>query len=448
MIKIGDFAKLANVTIKALRHYAALDLLRPVWTDRYSGYRYYTLEQLPRLNRILALKEMGFSLDQVRTLLDGELTAEQLRQMFNHKQAELEQHVQAEQDRLRRVAARLETIEQEGRLPAYEVTLKAAPALAVASLRSGVAAQTDLSARSLSMRAQIRAWLERQRLPPSHQWLVRYHAAPAGSAMELEVAAVLEDPPRRLRAPAAGRPIGLEVLPAVESLACILQRTGERPLPEAYTALYAWLERNRYHTTGPAREVMLDDPAQPESPWRFTEVQLPVQSNQVYRDLWIANPNRKEDEMEPKYVTRPAFTVVGMRYYGKNENQEIAQLWRQANPRLGEIQHVTGECAYGLCCAVEGAAPGEFEYVAGLEVTDAEPVPAGMVARQVPPQQYAVFTHVGGLDKLRDTYHYIYQTWLPQSGRQLTGGPDFELYDQDFKDFAPDSRFYIYVPVK
>jgi AraC family transcriptional regulator len=52
------------------------------------------------------------------------------------------------------------------------------------------------------------------------------------------------------------------------------------------------------------------------------------------------------------------------------------------------------------------------------------------------------------LDKLRDTYNFIYQSWLPQSGYELTGGPDFELYDEDFKDFAPDSRFDIYVPIK
>ena len=60
MLKIGDFARIARVTVKTLRHYACEGLLEPVYIDRYSGYRYYTLDQLPTLNRILALKDLGF----------------------------------------------------------------------------------------------------------------------------------------------------------------------------------------------------------------------------------------------------------------------------------------------------------------------------------------------------------------------------------------------------
>jgi DNA-binding transcriptional MerR regulator len=59
MLKIGDFSRLGQVTVKTLRHYGQLGLLKPAWIDRYTGYRYYSLEQLPRLNRILALKELG-----------------------------------------------------------------------------------------------------------------------------------------------------------------------------------------------------------------------------------------------------------------------------------------------------------------------------------------------------------------------------------------------------
>jgi len=71
-----------------------------------------------------------------------------------------------------------------------------------------------------------------------------------------------------------------------------------------------------------------------------------------------------------------------------------------------------------------------------------------MVVREVPAGKYAVFTHVGSLEKLRDTYQYIYQTWLPHSGYTHSPDIDFEYYNEDFKDFAPDSRFNIYVAVK
>jgi AraC family transcriptional regulator len=71
-----------------------------------------------------------------------------------------------------------------------------------------------------------------------------------------------------------------------------------------------------------------------------------------------------------------------------------------------------------------------------------------MVSREIPAYTYAVFAHIGALDKLSDTYQYIYQVWLPQSGYKMAAYVDFEYYNEDFKDFAPDSRLYIYVPIE
>ena len=72
MLKIGEFSKLAQVSVKTLRYYHQYGLLKPAWTDRFNGYRYYRLDQLSTLNSILALKELGFSLEQIQTILqDG-----------------------------------------------------------------------------------------------------------------------------------------------------------------------------------------------------------------------------------------------------------------------------------------------------------------------------------------------------------------------------------------
>jgi DNA-binding transcriptional MerR regulator len=111
MLKIGDFSRLGCVTVKALRHYAQLGLLRPAWIDRFTGYRYYSLQQLPRLNRILALKELGFSLDQINRLIDEKVPVEQLRSMMRIKQAELQGRIKNEQYLLKQVEARLLQIE-------------------------------------------------------------------------------------------------------------------------------------------------------------------------------------------------------------------------------------------------------------------------------------------------------------------------------------------------
>ncbi len=89
MLKIGDFAKLTRLSVQTLRYYDDLGLLKPVEVDRYTGYRYYTYDQLPRLNRILALKDLGLSLEQVGRLLAEDLPAAELRGMLRLKRAEL-----------------------------------------------------------------------------------------------------------------------------------------------------------------------------------------------------------------------------------------------------------------------------------------------------------------------------------------------------------------------
>src|SRR5688572_13818303 len=119
MLKIGDFSRISQVTVKALRYYDEIGLLRPVHVDDFTGYRYYAVDQLPRLNRILALKELGFTLEQIAAALSEGVTAEQLRGMLRLKRAEIQQRMQEEQDLLGRVEVRLQQIEQEGTMSAY-----------------------------------------------------------------------------------------------------------------------------------------------------------------------------------------------------------------------------------------------------------------------------------------------------------------------------------------
>src|SRR5262245_36634322 len=135
VLKIGEFARVAQVSLATLRHYEKSGLLKPMVLDPDTGYRYYSLDQLPRLNRILALKDLGFSLERIAQILEEELPLEQLQGMLRLKQAQTQQMIEAEQARLTRIAARICQIEQEGKMPVYEVLLKQVDALLVASCR-------------------------------------------------------------------------------------------------------------------------------------------------------------------------------------------------------------------------------------------------------------------------------------------------------------------------
>ena len=111
MIRIGDLSRISQVPVSTLRYYDDVDLLKPVEVDRFTGYRYYSFDQLPRLNRILALKDLGFSLEEIARLLGEDLPVDQLRGMLRLKRSELRDQVQEAFARLERVEARLKQIE-------------------------------------------------------------------------------------------------------------------------------------------------------------------------------------------------------------------------------------------------------------------------------------------------------------------------------------------------
>jgi DNA-binding transcriptional MerR regulator len=133
MFRIGEFARIGEVSVASLRHYHERGLLVPATIDPATGYRSYSAAQLTRLSRIVALKELGFTLDQIEHVITH-VTASELRGMLMLRRAQLEADLVVQQDRLARVEARLRTIEREGRMPDYEIVVKPLSAVHAAVL--------------------------------------------------------------------------------------------------------------------------------------------------------------------------------------------------------------------------------------------------------------------------------------------------------------------------
>lgn len=162
--------------------------------------------------------------------------------------------------------------------------------------------------------------------------------------------------------------------------------------------------------------------------------------------------------MEPRFVTRDEFKIVGMECVGNNQNGLFVRLWKGFMPRSGEIKSANRQgVAYGICgCGPEcepekgicKCGEGGMSYMAAIEVSDTDEIPAGMVARTIPANRYAIFTHKGSLDKMGDTYNYIYQTGLQDAGCEVSGSFCFELYDERSMSIGDDCELDIYVPVK
>jgi DNA-binding transcriptional MerR regulator len=134
MFLTGEFSKISRVSKRLLHYYDEIGLLKPAHIDPQTGYRYYSARQLPRLNRILALKELGLTLDQISGMMQADVSDEEIHGMLLMKKAELEQTLLEDEQRLRRIEARL----QQNQISddALEVVVKSIPAQLFLSIRA------------------------------------------------------------------------------------------------------------------------------------------------------------------------------------------------------------------------------------------------------------------------------------------------------------------------
>lgn len=187
MFKIGDFAKLTRVSVKTLHHYDEIGLFRPKHVDEATGYRYYSFEQLPRLNRILVLKDLGFALEHISKLLNEGLSPGELEGMLRLRQAELEQQVADAQARLANVATRLHQIQREGKMPEHEVILKSVEPVGVASARELVTSPERIRERCLALLGDVFVAVKDHHLPATETTLALYYDSAEGIDVEMVV---------------------------------------------------------------------------------------------------------------------------------------------------------------------------------------------------------------------------------------------------------------------
>ncbi len=269
MIRIGGFARLSQVSIATLRHYDDIGLLKPAAIDGFTGYRYYTAGQLARLHRILALKDLGFSLPQIEAALSDGLTPDQLRGMLKLRRAEAERRLVDDQERLLRIEARLRHIEQEDSMPHYDVVLKTVPPLLVASRRVRIPTNDRVPDYLGPAFAEVQDYVLKNGLRKTGPSLAIWHS-PADVFMDEDAEAAV--PVDRLL-PSTERVVVHEV-PETQ-VASAVHHGNFDEFTQAHVAVLTWIETSGSRVAGPYREVYVDcgdsDPA-----GSTTEVQFPV----------------------------------------------------------------------------------------------------------------------------------------------------------------------------
>lgn len=276
MYKIGEFSKMVQVSVGTLRHYDRIGLLKPVDVDHFTGYRYYSAKQLPRLHRILALKDLGFSLDQIAVFLEEGITGAEMRGMLRMRQAQLNQQIEAMQDQLIEVERRLHQIEHVDECYGYDVILKQVEPILVALVRAILPSHSHSG---LLFREVYEALGEHapKALGPNPgeagtTMVIWYDTEFKETDVDGAAAFMLKCP-----VPEHGR-MKVQELPAC-TVASAIHHGTYNTINNAHEAIVTWIETNNYRISGPDREIYVYNkpPIRLDDPTYITEIQYPVE---------------------------------------------------------------------------------------------------------------------------------------------------------------------------
>ncbi|RCX22834.1 DNA-binding transcriptional MerR regulator [Fontibacillus phaseoli] len=269
MYKIGVFSKMNRVSIKTLRHYDELGLLHPAYVEEFTGYRYYSADQMPRLHQILVLKEVGLSLQEIKQALEPSATNEQMVALLENKRSEVLQTLIAEQQKIRRIQHHLTMLQKEDNCM-NNVIIKALPEVIVASLRRTVANYEAFN----SLYPEMGAYMTSQKVKcaePAYCFTLFHDGEYKDQDIDVEICEAVTEYGKD------SQQIKFKKIDAVETAACILHQGSYETIGISYGALFKWIEGNGYDVTGLPRESYIDGIWNKNDPdeW-LTEVQIPV----------------------------------------------------------------------------------------------------------------------------------------------------------------------------
>lgn len=272
MFTVGEFSQLAQVSKRLLRYYDEIGLLKPMHIDKLTGYRYYSAEQMPLLNRILAFKDLGLSLDQIQRVLNDHVSTEEIQGMLLLKKAEIEQQLQAEVKRIRNIESRLQSIRNAEAHKPLNVVIKRIPAQPVLSLRR-VMENFEVA---LGIFGQIR-----HALPDKSGYglcfCMCHNDEVVDHDMDLEMGRLLDSKTHASVALYDDVQLHFRELPPVETMATIVVKGALETIHTGYAEIGTWVETNGYRLAGKARELTLQVPQLADSSDFITEIQFPVE---------------------------------------------------------------------------------------------------------------------------------------------------------------------------
>ncbi|MCR5090556.1 MAG: MerR family transcriptional regulator [Oscillospiraceae bacterium] len=268
MLKIGEFSKLSRVSVRMLRHYDEIGLLKPAEIDRFTDYRYYREDQLPTAGRIAALKDMGFSLADIVKMLEVYEDRKQLEQFLSRRQRELEILLRDTTHRLTLLDAARERLRKEENMT-YGITIKTIPERYAATVRMTVPRYEDEG----TVWGILTEETCRMNLTEADPCLCAVTFLD-GEYREENVELMAWKTVKGRYSDTEH--VKFRTLPEVTAASCTF-RGSYALITDVYAAVVAWIEANGYESDGPMFNIYHVSPHETQNPDEFvTEVCYPV----------------------------------------------------------------------------------------------------------------------------------------------------------------------------
>ena len=269
-LKIGEFSKMMQVTVKTLRHYEQMGLLLPAEVDEWTGYRYYTLEQMQRLNGILKLKDMGFALDEIKLLYDNDTHKPSMAQL-KAKIAECERNIVLLKRRRKHL---LDMVDSRKNIRNMEkFSIQTLPAIIIASHRSVIESYEQLGPLCVNVIGPEMQRLGCKCSPSGYCFTIEHNKEYSPTDIDIEYCEQVEE------MGTDSAIIKFKQLPETAQAVCMKHYGPYDRFYESYTKVFKYIEEQGYLIAGNPRTVYVDGIWNQEDPEKWLSIiQVPVET--------------------------------------------------------------------------------------------------------------------------------------------------------------------------
>lgn len=280
MFRIGEFSKLCGLSADTLYHYEKQKILIPMSIDKFTGYRYYDASQIVTVNKILALKDAGFSLIEISNLIKDETPVRLLLEMLENKAQLLASTLEEEYNRLERLHRNIFLIKNGGIPQMNEIIIKTVEPILVASTRK-VFAKNSFDENLEQMWPKVNNYIDEKGIKRTIPCLMLYHSGwwdmkqwniiYDEQTLDVEV---VEPVTKYFE---GNGEVQVYELPKIEKMACIVHHGPFSTIAETFDTLFEWIRQNNYVADGPIREIYHKGDWATDNPNEYiTELQIPI----------------------------------------------------------------------------------------------------------------------------------------------------------------------------